>query len=256
MTINMKKLIFILMMLPLFTLGQMSAARKLLLLQSEINLKYGLTFVWELEEIANSSTATDAAGNYNGTYDHNNDFISYRVQGILDYGISITGQNDGVFTNSYVNSDSYSVSCWVKASTSVDENLQYLWLLSNEGLAITPAGFPYTSTSVKFHFRHGGTVTYATTVGVHDLSSWTNIVLLRSLGNDVKIYIDGEYFGYWDLDSAIGSLSNGGFYSGGYQLYPEALVSYDQFAKWGRNLSDEEILYLNNNGVGRRYTSW
>jgi len=216
-----------------------------------VDLLSGNVICWELEDPVGTSTIADAAGNYTGSVDNDNNNLIFRSSAVMLYGIAVVGQGDGFFNYSIPGDVSTTVSVWLNGKSRNETDYDFVWLRSTDGLAVRWAGVPWAVTVSKVYIRNF-TSYYDT--GIFIKQTWTHLVLTRS-STGYKLYVDGVL--EFTYAVTLSTLTNG-FYSGGYKWFYEIEdATYDQFSIWnGRELKEIDIEYLYNLGNGRVYTSW
>lgn len=206
------------------------------------------------------SNANDSLLNYNGT-----------PMGGLTY---TTGKNGNAFqfngTTSYVNlpntsnefnfTEDFTISTWVNVTLATKTQI-FFGNYANGGTYGYGYTFTIVGSRIGLELRNGNTIgIYATPTSAIAANTWNNITVVRKVGQNTKIYVNG-------------TLSSGSYTNGNNTVAPTYTASnacrmgyllvgassiysdckQDETAIWNRELTAIEATELYNSGLGKFY---
>lgn len=206
-------------------------------------LDNGLESYYQLEEY--SGAVIDSVGHWNGTYDGER-----RVDGIFDKGYRFNGTNDNVsfVTNNALNlTENMSFFAWINTS---DLGLRPQAIVQKGDLSVSYAFVVFNNGSL-FYFHDSNRPYIWSNVSITTNNTWHHVGFVRDeTAKDIKLYLDGFLVGYTaysttpisqNFPARFGSYNFGSSNFGGVM---------DEIGIWNRTLSQAEITYLYDNGIG------
>lgn len=219
----------------------------------------GLVSAWEFE-----NNALDSHGSNDGTVNGATYTSSGKIEGCYDFD----GTNDYIkipYDSSIIfdgNSESYSVSLWVKHSTQSGHKRIINTAYSGNSLIKFPYRFiAMTDGTIKFYVYDGSNITQLQSTSSNlDNNSWHHIVgVVNQSTDNVYLFVDGELV-TTETNVVTSSTSNTNDLIIGRQKESDSNYSYDglidQPAIWSRALTATEVAALYNNGDGLPYSQF
>jgi len=209
-----------------------------------VSLTTGLISYWRLEE--SSGTRFDAHGSDNLVSNNSVSSVSGKIGNAATFSHS---KYLGPTTVTNFATSEFSVAFWMKPRGQFDPHLY----TCQAGEAVNDR-FQVGGFTATFVFRNGS-LSFAITD-----DTWQHVVLTANLPGEGKAYLNGELMdtkssSLGPLASAstikLGMYLDGGTPDGAVQRYYRGEI--DEFARWSRILTSDEVIDLYNNGDGRDY---
>lgn len=256
----MKKLLIILLMLPVWLFAQPYSPMYILAAQSAsggTTLKTGLISCWEFDETS-GTTAYDSYGSNNGII--SGALIAQSGFGNFVYSYSFDGINDYVDVGNIQTTNAMSASLWINANNATSYLYSKFMYSTNErSWSITMA-----TSKIRVLISDDGTYSststvYYETTSTIPVSTWTMVSF--TFDGTLKIYINGAEQGVTKIqDASITTIfqSNKNVAVGN-RIY-DSSSPFDglivQPILSGRALTSSELLDLYNSGNGLPFSSW
>lgn len=222
-----------------------------------------LVSVWEFDETS-GSTANDSHGSNDGTISgatiNQTGKLGkcYDFDGTDDY---VDVGDDSSLRSSFGSpSSAISISAWINVdsySSGIDQDIIVRSSLTNSGNYSFEFNLTYNSVNRELRmYANGANTAKIPSPNSIGVGSWKHVVVTHTGNAYSKIYVDGSYE---STDVSAGSLGTSietvflGGRSGSSDCF-DGLI--DQVAIWKKSLSSDEIEYLYNDGDGVPYSRW
>jgi len=197
------------------------------------------TLYWSMDKVSGNSLI-DEKGLKNGTI-----YGAVQTDGIKGKALSFDGTDDYVdipVGSSYINRNSYSISCWFKLDTLKDMNS--ILSIGDSPTANSPNMILRADNAVLKTYNIGRSPTYVT-VGTVEAEKWYNVIITRTTTVE-KVYLNNVLTSEYAVGNNTGTSTNI-YFGAGYNGKLDGLL--DEVLFYNGILTEKEMERIYNVGV-------